>query len=71
MARPPTNAIVVTDLTNTSAYEYTETSFHFVATNDAPNDAPFPMTYAWYKNSVLVSTNPMGPYYTFLTTPAE
>ena len=71
VARPPTNAIIVTQLTPVSAYEYTEASFHFATTNDAPNDAPFPMTYAWYKNSVLVSTNAMGPYYTFLTTPAD
>ena len=69
LARPPTNAIVVTQLTSRSAYEYTEVSFHFAATNDAPGDASFPMTYAWYTNSVLVSTNPMGPYYTFLATP--
>jgi Concanavalin A-like lectin/glucanases superfamily len=71
LARPPTNAIIVTQLTNVSAYEYTEVSFHFAATNDAPGDTSFPMTYAWYTNSVLVSTNPMGPYYTFLTTPGD
>ena len=71
VALPPTNAIILTQLTNTSAYEYTEHSFYFGTTNDAPNQAPFPMTYAWYTNSVLVSTNPMGPYYTFLTTPGN
>jgi hypothetical protein len=71
VALPPTNAIILTQLTNASVYEYTEASFHFGTTNDAPNQAPFPMTYAWYTNSVLVSTNPMGPYYTFLTTPAD
>src|ERR1035437_2686831 len=71
VALPPTNAIILTQLTNASVYEYTEASFHFGTTNDAPNQAPFPMTYAWYTNSVLVSTNPMGPYYTFLTTPGN
>ena len=70
-ARPPTNAIIVTQITSATAYEYTKASFHFATTNDAPNDAPFPMTYAWYTNSVLVSTNPMGPYYSFLTTLAD
>ncbi len=71
VALPPTNAIILAQLTNTSVYEYTEASFHFGTTNDAPNQAPFPMTYSWYKNSVLVSTNPMGPDYTFLTTPSD
>ena len=72
LAVPPTNTIIVTQLTSQSAYAYDEVSFHFAATNDAPNstnNAFFPMTYAWYTNGVLVSTNPMGPYYTFLTTP--
>ena len=69
--RPPTNGIVVTDITNTSVYAYAEASFHFAATNDAPNDASYPMTYAWYKGGQLVSTNPMGPDYTFLTTPGD
>ena len=72
LATPPTNAIIVKDLTSKTAYVGTEVSFQFNATNDAPNstnNAFFPMTYAWYTNSVLVSTNPMGPYYTFLTTP--
>jgi hypothetical protein len=74
LAVPPTNATVVTELTSKSAYQYTEVSFHFAATNDAPNgtnDTRFPMTYAWYTNGVRVSTNPMGPYYTFLTTPDQ
>jgi Concanavalin A-like lectin/glucanases superfamily/PA14 domain len=74
LAVPPTNAIVVTELTSKSAYQYTEVSFHFAATNDAPNstnNAFFPMTYSWYTNGVLVSTNRMGPYYTFLTTPDQ
>jgi Concanavalin A-like lectin/glucanases superfamily len=71
MPLPPTNAIVVANLTNTSVYEYTEASFHFGATNDAPSAGTFPMTYAWYTNSVLVSTNPMGANYTFLATPAD
>ena len=70
VALPPTNAIIVTQLTNTSAYEYTEHSFYFGTTNDAPTGT-FPMTYAWYTNSVLVSTNAMGPYYTFLTIPGN
>ncbi len=74
LAVPPTNATVVTQLTSQSVYANTEVSFHFAATNDAPNstnNAFFPMTYAWYTNSVLVSTNPMGPYYTFLTMPGQ
>jgi hypothetical protein len=68
---PPTNAIILTQLTNTSVYQYTEASFHFATTNDAPSAGTFPMTYAWYTNSVLVSTNAMGPYYTFLTIPGN
>jgi hypothetical protein len=71
LARPPTNAIVLNQLTNTTVSEYTKVSFLFSATNDAPNDTSFPMTYAWYKNNTLVSTNPMGPYYSFLATPAD
>ncbi|HLP78988.1 MAG TPA: LamG domain-containing protein, partial [Candidatus Paceibacterota bacterium] len=71
VAKPPTNAIVLTQLTNTTAYQYTKTTFRFATTNDAPNDAPFPMTYAWYKNGTLVSTNAMGPNYTFLTVPGD
>jgi len=70
IARPPTNAILVTQLAPVSAYQYTEASFFFGTTNDAPNDAPFPMAYSWYTNSVLVSSN-MGPRFTFLTTPAD
>ena len=70
LAKPPTNAIIVTQLTSVSVYQYTEASFHFVATNDAPNEAPFPMAYSWYTNNTLVSSN-MGPYFTFLTTPSD
>jgi hypothetical protein len=69
--RPPTNAIILTQLSDVTSYQYTEASFFFGTTNDAPNDSPFPMTYSWYTNSVLVSTNPMGPHYTFLTTPLD
>lgn len=71
MARPPTNATVVTQIANVTTHEYTEASFLFNATNDNPKDASFPMAYSWYKNNVLVSTNAMGPYFTFLTTPAD
>jgi len=71
LARPPTNANVVIQLTNKTVYAYDEASFYFGTTNDAPLDAPFPMNYAWYKNGQLVSTNAMGPYFTFLTTPAD
>ena len=75
VAFPPTNAIVLTPISPASVYQYTEASFTFATTNDAPkattNDVGFPMTYAWYKNTVLVSTNAMGPNYTFLTTPAD
>jgi hypothetical protein len=75
VAFPPTNAIVLTQILPTNVYAYTEAKFRFSATNDAPigttNDVGFPMTYAWYTNSVLVSTNPMGPNFTFLTTPAD
>jgi hypothetical protein len=70
IARPPTNAILVAQLTNVSVVEYTGASFYFGTTNDNPNDASFPMAYSWYTNSVLVSSN-MGAYYTFLTTPAD
>ncbi len=75
VALPPTNAIVVTQITPASVHAYTEASFHFATTNDAPigttNDVGFPMTYSWYKGGVLVSTNGMGPYYTFLTVPGD
>ena len=40
-------------------------------TPPTPRQAYFPMTYAWYKGGMLVSTNPMGPDYTFLTTPGD
>ena len=75
VAFPPTNAIVVTQITPASVHEYSEVSFKFATTNDAPigttNDVGFPMTYSWYKGGVLVSTNAMGPYYTFLTVPSD
>ena len=75
VALPPTNATVVTQITPASVHAYTEASFHFATTNDAPigttNDVGFPMTYSWYKGGVLVSTNGMGPYYTFLTVPGD
>jgi len=71
LARPPTNAMILTQLTSKSVQAYTEVSFHFAATNDAPSDAPWPMNYQWYTNGVLVSTNPMGPDYTFQTTPDQ
>ena len=71
LARPPTNASVVIQLTNETVYAYDEASFYFGTTNDAPQDAPWPMNYAWYKNGQLVTTNVMGPYFTFLTTPAD
>lgn len=69
--KPPTNAVVLTQITGpTNFYTYTEASYTFNATNDSP-DHFFAMNYAWYTNGVLVSTNPMGPNYTFLTTPAD
>ena len=74
LATPPTTATVVTELTSKTAYAYTEVSFHFAATNNAvnsTNNAFFPMSYFWYTNGVPVSTNAMGPYYTFLTTPGQ
>jgi hypothetical protein len=69
--RPPTNAIVITQITPKTVYAYDEVTFTFNTTNDAPSVGTFPMTYAWYKNNVLVSTNPMGPNYTFLTVPGD
>jgi hypothetical protein len=74
LAIPPTNATIVTQLTSKTNYQFTEVSFFFAATNDAPNstnNAFFPMAYFWYTNSVLVSTNPFGPWFTFLTTPDQ
>jgi len=69
--RPPTNATAIGGLTGpTNFYTYTEASYTFNATNDSP-DHFFAMNYAWYTNGVLVSTNPMGANYTFLTTPAN
>ena len=74
LATPPTTATVVTELTSQSVHQYTEVSFHFAATNNAvnsTNNAFFPMSYFWYTNGVPVSTNAMGPYYTFLCTPGQ
>lgn len=67
---PPTAAGVVTQIQSTATFQYTEASFTFVATNNA-NPNVMGMTYAWYKNNQLVSTNPMGTRFTFLTTPAD
>lgn len=68
---PPTAVGIVTQIQSTATFQYTEASFTFVATNNSnPNDI-VGMTYAWYKNNQLVSTNPMGTRYTFLTTPAD
>jgi hypothetical protein len=66
----PTAAGVVTQIQSTNAIQYTEASFNFVATNNA-NPNILNMSYAWYKNNQLVSTNPMGTRFTFLTTPAD
>lgn len=69
---PPTSAGVVTQINGTTnVYTYTEASFNFVATNNATPLGVYGMQYAWYKNGVLVSTNPMGPNFTFLTSPAD
>jgi hypothetical protein len=68
---PPSAAGVVTQIQSSVAvFQYTEASFYFVATNNA-NPNIMGMNYAWYKNNQLVSTNPMGPWFTFLTTPAD
>jgi len=67
---PPTGGGAVTQIQSTATFQYTEASFTFVATNNA-NPNILNMSYAWYKNNQLVSTNPMGPRYTFLTTPAD
>ena len=63
---------VVTQIqSSVTVYQYTEASFRFAATNNASPIDLVPVQYAWYKNNQLVSTNPMGPDYTFLTTPAD
>src|ERR1043165_1317357 len=67
---PPTAAGVVTQIQSTATIQYTEASFTFVATNNA-NPNILNMSYAWYKNNQLVSTNPMGTKFTILTTPAD
>jgi len=67
---PPTGGGVVTQIQSTAVFQYTEASFTFAATNNA-NPNILNMSYAWYKNNQLVSTNPMGTRYTFLTTPAD
>ena len=68
----PTVAGVLTPISGTTnVYAYTEASFNFVATNNATPAGVYGMNYAWYKNNALVSTNPMGPNYTFLTTPSD
>jgi hypothetical protein len=68
---PPTAVGVVTQIQSTATFQYTEASFTFVATNNATPGDLVGMTYAWYKNNQLVSSNLMGPQYTFLTTPAD
>jgi hypothetical protein len=68
---PPSAAGVVTQIQSTATFQYTEASFTFVATNNAIPADLIGMNYAWYKNNQLVSTNPMGTQYTFLTTPAD
>jgi len=71
IAKPPTNALVGTQLTGpTNVYIYTEVTYNFNATNDSP-DHVFSMNYTWYKNGAKVSTNGMGPNFTFLTTPTD
>jgi len=68
----PTAAGIVTNINGTTnVYAYTEASFNFVATNNALPIGFYPMSYEWTKNGVRVSTNSMGPNYTFLTTPAD
>lgn len=68
----PTAAGVVTQIqTSVTVHESTEASFRFAATNNANPTDLLAMQYAWYKNNVLVSTNPMGPDFTFLTTAAD
>jgi hypothetical protein len=66
----PTAGGVVTQIQSTAVFQYTEASFTFVATNNA-NPNILNMSYAWYKNNQLVSTNPMGTRFTILTTPAD
>lgn len=68
----PTAAGVVTQIQQfVIVRESTEASFRFAATNNANPGDLLAMNYSWYKNNVLVSTNPMGPDFTFLTTAAD
>ncbi|HEX9045891.1 MAG TPA: hypothetical protein VF988_02595, partial [Verrucomicrobiae bacterium] len=69
---PPTIVGISNQISGTTnVFQYTEASFNFVATNNATPAGIYGMSYAWYKNNVLVSTNGMGPNYTFLTTPED
>lgn len=69
---PPSSVGVVTQIPSTATtFQYTEASFTFVATNNSNPNGIVGMDYAWYKNNQLVSPNPMGTQYTFLTTPAD
>lgn len=68
----PTVAGVVTQIqTSVTVKQSTEASFLFAATNNANPSDLLAMQYSWYKNNVLVATNPMGPNFTFLTTAAD
>jgi len=72
VARPVTNLLVSTPLNGpTNPYAYTEVTYNFVATNNSPDPLAYTNNYSWYKNGVLVTTNNMGPFYTFLCTPAD
>jgi concanavalin A-like lectin/glucanase superfamily protein/PA14 domain-containing protein len=72
VARPPTNLLASVQLTGpTNPYAYTEVTYRFVATNNSPDFGAYTNNYSWYKNGTLVTTNNMGPFYTFLCTPAD
>jgi hypothetical protein len=67
---PPTLAGVQTQIQNATGYNGIETTFTFMATNNAILNF-YGMQYRWYKNSQLVSTNASGTSYTFVATPAD
>jgi hypothetical protein len=67
---PPTLAGVQTQIQNATGYNGIETSFTFVATNNAILNF-YGMQYRWYKNNQLISTNASGTSYTFVSTTAD
>jgi len=68
----PTSVGVVSQISGTTnVYAYAEASFTFVATNNATPLGDVGMSYTWYKNGQVASSNLLTTNYTFLTTAAD